>query len=100
MHSPPKEYNSVRINSESPTEAFDIVDFLRRDIVVIFNIALPLARFLFSITLLDFSSSRFDSSRPDRIIVRNSSSSCAARASTVRSACSGRATSFAGARAR
>lgn len=53
MHSPPKEYNSVRINSESPTEAFDIVDSLRRDIVVIFNIALPLARFLFSITLLD-----------------------------------------------
>jgi len=48
-----KEYNTSRNGSESPARGSDIVNFLRRDIVVILNVVLALARVLFSVVLLD-----------------------------------------------
>lgn len=55
-----KDRNTARNDSDSPTHRSDIVDFLRRDVVIIQNVALTLVRVLFSVVLLNSIVNRDD----------------------------------------
>ncbi|ASK88415.1 sensor histidine kinase [Sphingorhabdus sp. SMR4y] len=60
MGTQPTERNTAQNDSESPTHGSDVVDFLRRHIVILLNVVLAAARILFSVVLLDSIVNRDD----------------------------------------